>query len=67
MKKEQKHIKAIYDSAPSFYKILETKNVGSQTHKLVRFNLPRMPRSRRIQILDKTLEESGASALVEIF
>jgi hypothetical protein len=55
-------------NGPQCYRVLETKKVGQEIQKLVRFNIPTsVGYYTRKKILDEVLDLSGADAMVEVY
>jgi hypothetical protein len=50
-----------------FYTVVGSQRFGGQVHTLLRFNIPKMSKSKRRAIIEGVMEEMKADALVECF
>lgn len=50
-----------------YYTIEATKETIDETRQLLRFNLPKLSRYQRVNILRAILEKSGADAMIECY
>jgi hypothetical protein len=49
-----------------YFHTVDSKEVNGQTLRLVQFNLPRMTRKARKDVLERIMEQDGADSLIEV-